>query len=117
MALDTLLLLALPRVRRKKLSAGFDGGVMLPGLTERRLGLAKKVAVQIADAGGWARVAHPPPDIRRACVLAIACGLGDADDLDDLRSNPGIKLAWGAPTRHRGRPVLATNHLAMGERA
>jgi hypothetical protein len=29
-------------------------------------------------------------------MLAIACGYEDADDLDHLRSDPGVKLACGA---------------------
>jgi hypothetical protein len=28
-------------------------------------------------------------------MLAIACGYEDADDLDDLRTDPGFKLACG----------------------
>ena len=99
---DTLLPFALPSVGRKKLSAAFaggrltsDGGVMLLSLAERRIGLAQKLAAQIADARDPTRVIHPLPDILRARILAIACGYEDADDLDHLRSDPGLKLACG----------------------
>ena len=99
---DTLLPFALPSIGRKKLSAAFDGGrltsdggVMLLSLAERRIGLAQKLAAQIADARDPTRVIHPLPDTLRARILAIACGYEDADDLDHLRSDPGLKLACG----------------------
>ena len=99
---DTLLPFALPSVGRKKLTAAFDGGrltsdggVMLLSLAERRLGLARKLAAQIADPRDPARIIHPLPDILRARILAIACGYEDADDLDHLRADPGCKLACG----------------------
>jgi hypothetical protein len=46
-------------------------------------------------------VTHSIPDILRARMLAIACGYEDADDLDDLRTDPGFKLAAG------GCPIVA----------
>ena len=99
---DTILPFALPSVGRKKLTAAFDGGrltsdggVMLLSLAERRLGLSHKLAAEIADPRDPARVIHPLPDILRARILAIACGYEDADDLDHLRADPGLKLACG----------------------
>ena len=99
---DTLLPLALPSVGRKKLTAAFDGGrltsdcgVMLLSLAERRLGLTQKLAAEIADPRDPTRVVHKLSDILRARILAIACGYEDADDLDHLRSDPGLKLACG----------------------
>ena len=99
---DNLLPFALPSVGRKKLTAAFDGGrltsdggVMLLSLAERRIGLAQKLAGQIADPRDPARVIHSLPDILRARILAIACGYEDADDLDHLRCDPGLKLACG----------------------
>ena len=41
------------------------------------------------------RIIHPLPDILRSRILAIACGYEDADDLDHLRSDLGLKLACG----------------------
>lgn len=99
---DTLLPFALPAVGRKKVSAAFDGGritsdggAVLLSLAERRLGLAEKLAARIADPRDPSRVAHPLADILRARMLAIACGYEDADDLDRLRHDPGLKLACG----------------------
>ena len=65
------------------------------GPAERRLGIAERLAAAIADPRDPALVdaqrrRHPA---RR--ILAIACGYEDADDLDDLRSDPGFKLACG----------------------
>jgi hypothetical protein len=91
-----------PAVGRKKLTAAFDGGrltsdggVMLLGATERRIGIAATLAALIADPRDPALVTHSVADILRARMLAIACGYEDADDLDHLRSDPGFKLACG----------------------
>ena len=89
-----------PAVGRKKLVAAFDGGritadggVLLLGTVERRLGIAAKLARLIADPRNPACVTHSVDDILRARILAIACGYEDADDLDHLRSDPAFKLA------------------------
>ncbi len=99
---DTVLPFSLPSVQRKKITAAFDGGritsdggVMLLSLAERRIGVADKLAAEIADPRDPTRVLHSLPDILRARILAIACGYEDADDLDHLRADPGLKLACG----------------------
>jgi len=99
---DNLLPFSLPAVRRKKITAAFDGGrlssdggVMLLALAERRIEIADKLAAEIADRRDPARVVHALSDILRARILAIACGYEDADDLDHLRSDPALKLACG----------------------
>jgi len=71
--------------------------------------LACKLAAQVADLRDPARVIHPLPDILRARILAIACGYEDADDLDHLRSDPGLKLACGRlPDTGRDLPSQPT---------
>lgn len=99
---NSLLPFALPAVSRKKVTAAFDGGrltsddgVALLAEAERRLGLADKLAAEIADGRDPAWVVHRLPDILRARILAIACGWEDADDLDTLRFDPAFKLACG----------------------
>jgi hypothetical protein len=99
---DTVLPFTLPAVRRKKVTAAFDGGrmtsdggVVLLAEAERRLGLADKLAAMISDGRDPTRVIHRLPDILRARILAIACGWEDADDLDHLRHDPAFKLACG----------------------
>jgi hypothetical protein len=89
---DTFLPFSFPAVGGKKITAAFDGGritsdggVMLLAQAERRLAIAEKLAVAIADRRDPLRVVHPLSDILRARILAIACGYEDADDLDRLR--------------------------------
>jgi hypothetical protein len=99
---DSLLPFSLPSVQRKKITAAFDGGrissdggVMLLGLAERRIGIADRLAAEITDRRDPTRVVHALSDILRARILAIACGYEDADDLDHLRSDPALKMACG----------------------
>jgi hypothetical protein len=99
---DTIESFGFPAVQRKKITAAFDGGritsdggVMLLAAAERRLGIAQRLASLIADPRDPRLITHSVPDILRARMLAIACGYEDADDLDDLRIDPGFKLACG----------------------
>ncbi len=99
---DTPLAFSLSSVRRKKVTAAFDGGrmtsdggVMLLAAIETSLGIAAKLARLIADPRRPAFVTHSVADILRARMLAIACGYEDGDDLDHLRTDPGFKLACG----------------------
>ena len=99
---DTILPFSFPAVGRKKVTAAFDGGrltsdggVMLLGVAERRLGIADRLAGLIIDRRNPLLITHSVADILRARMLAIACGYEDADDLDDLRTDPGFKLACG----------------------
>ena len=99
---DTLLPFSFPAVRRKKVTAAFDGGrissdggVMLLAEADRRLGLADKLAAVMSDPRDPTRITHKLADILRARILAIACGWEDADDLDHLRKDPAFKLACG----------------------
>ena len=69
---DTLLPFALPSVQGKKVTAAFDGGrissdggVMLLALAERRIGIADKLAAEIADRRDPARVTHLLADMLR----------------------------------------------------
>jgi hypothetical protein len=99
---DSLLPFSFPAVERKKVSAAFDGGrissdggVMLLAAAERALGIADRLAPLITDPRNPLLVTHSVADILRARMLAIACGYEDADDLDQLRTDPGFKLACG----------------------
>jgi len=99
---DMTLPFSFPAVGRKKLVGAFDGGritsdggVLLLGEVERRLGIARALARLIADPRNPLLVTHGVDDILRARILAIACGYEDADDLDHLRTDPGLKLACG----------------------
>jgi hypothetical protein len=99
---DTGLLFDLPSVARKKVSAGFDGGlitsdggVALLALADRRIGIVDRIAGLIADPRDPALVTHSVASILRARVMAIACGYEDGNDLDRLRGDPAFKLACG----------------------
>ena len=81
-----------PAVGGKKLTDAFDGerltsdsGVMLLAATERRIGIAERLAALIVDPRNPAAITHSVADILCAGILAITCGYEDADDLDRLR--------------------------------
>ena len=99
---DTLLPFALPSVQRKKLTAAFDGGrissdggLMLLGTAERRIGVAEKLAAEIAD----------PRDRHVSCIrLPTSCAPASSPSRAATRmpttsticrSDPGLKLAFG----------------------
>src|ERR1700688_3811931 len=70
---DNLLPFCFPAVRRKKITAAFDGGrissdggVMLLAQADRRLGIAERLARAIPDGRDSDRVTHLLPDILRA---------------------------------------------------
>src|ERR1017187_9169140 len=124
-----------PAVRRKKVSAAFDGGrltsdggVLLLAQAERQIGICERLAACIADPRDPTRVIHALDDILRARVFAICCGYEDADDLDALRDDPGFRLAlgklpgWGRglasqPTMSRWENTPTTRELARLMRA
>ena len=74
---------------------------MLLGVAERRLGIAETLARLIADPRNPLLVTHGVADILRARMLAIACGYEDADDLDHLRTDPGLQAGLRAAARQR----------------
>ena len=99
---DSLLPFDFPAVRRKKVTADFDGGlissdggVVLLREAERRLGLADTLAGCMRDRRDPATVVHTLPAMLRFRMFAIACGYEDADDCDALRGDPLFKLAVG----------------------
>jgi hypothetical protein len=99
---NTILPFSFPAVARKKITAAFDGGrltsdggVMLLGLADRRIGVAEKLSVAFPERRDRSRVVHSLADIIRARTFAIACGYEDGNDLDHLRRDPAFKLACG----------------------
>ena len=52
------------------------------------------------------KVAHPVPRLLRERVYALAAGYADADDLDRLKDDPALKLAYDR--RPAGDPPLAS---------
>ena len=98
MSVDTIEPFGFPAIQRKKLTAAFDGGrltsdggVLLLAAAERRIGIAERLARLIADPRNPLLVTHTVADILRARMLAVARGYEDADDLDHLRTDPGLR--------------------------
>jgi hypothetical protein len=99
---DTLLPFSLPNIRKKKVTAAFDGGqvssdggILLLAAADKRLGLIDTLAGLIPDQRDPAQITHSMADILRGRIFAIACGYPDGNDLDDLRRDPAFKMACG----------------------
>jgi hypothetical protein len=98
---DTLLPFNLPSVRRKKLTVDFDGGdqssdggLLLLWEAERKLGVCRRLAEMMPDRRDPNRVRHAMFEMVMAGASAIACGYEGAIDLDRLRHDPLITVAF-----------------------
>ena len=92
----------MPSVRRKKLTADFEGGnqssdagLLLLREAERKLGVCRRLAAAMPDRRDPDRILHAMFEMVMERVSAIACGYEDAIDLDRLRHDPLMKLAVG----------------------
>ena len=120
---DSLLPFDLPAVRRKKVTADFDGGpissdggLVLLREAERRLGPAEALAGCIREWRDPDWVVHTLPAMLRFRMFAISCGYEDADDCDALRGDPLFKLAVGrAP--ESGRDLCSQPTMSRLENA
>jgi len=99
---DSCLAFELPAVARKKVSVGFDGGmlssdagVLLLRGVERRLGLAARLSRCIRDRRNRHSIEHSQEEMLRLRMLAIAAGYEDANDCAKLRYDPVFKMAVG----------------------
>ena len=116
---DILLPFDLPAVRRKKVTADFEGGlissdgglVLLRG-AERRLGLSETLAGCIREWRDPERVVHVLPGMLRFRMFAIACGYEDADDCDARGwTRRSLVQAGRRPgAGERPRPVFPADH-------
>jgi hypothetical protein len=111
----------LPAVRRKKLTASFDGGqlssdggLLLLREAERGLGIANRLAGAIRDRRDPSRIDHALPELLKTRIFAIACGYEDANDLDRLRHDPLLKLAVGRCPRS-GAPLCSQSTMSRLE--
>jgi Transposase DDE domain group 1 len=98
----------LPSVRRKKLTADFegsdqssDGGLLLLREAERKLGVCGRLAEAMPDHRDTDRVRHAMFEMVMARVCAIACGHEDGPSYVDrvLRGVPVNELPVQFPTR------------------
>jgi len=99
---DILLPFDLPAVGRKKVSVGFDGGmlssdggVLLLRDIERRLGLGERLAGGLRERRDPDRIEHGLAEMLRLRMFAIAAGYEDANDCAQLRTDPVFKMAVG----------------------
>jgi Transposase DDE domain group 1 len=111
----------LPAVRRKKLTASFDGGqlssdggLLLLREAERGLGIANRLAGAIRDRRDPSRTDHALPELLKTRIFAIACGYEDANDLARLRHDPLLKLAVGRCPRS-GAPLCSQSTMSRLE--
>ena len=72
-----------------------DGGAVLLGAADRRLGLSEVLASCVRDGRDPLRVVHEISDLVRQRVYAIACGYPDGNDAARLSSDPVHKLLVG----------------------
>jgi len=120
---DSLLPFELPAVARKKVSVAFDGGmlssdagVLLLRGVERQLGIAKRLAACLTDCRDPDRIDHPPVEMLRLRMFAIAAGYEDTNDCTKLRQDPVFKMAVGH-TPESGEPLCSQPTMSRLENA
>lgn len=80
-------------VSGKPVEARFDGGLLLFGEVERRLGVAARLAACLRDPRDPRRVAHGLDEMIRFRALTILAGYADGNDVNSLRHDPLFKMA------------------------
>jgi hypothetical protein len=92
--------LAFARISGKKVEADFDGGTttsdggaLLLRELESKIGIVDRIVEALWDRRHQSYVDHSYTDLIRQRVFQIACGYEDANDSDDLRSDPALKAA------------------------
>ena len=92
--------LSFANVSGKKIEADFDGGtttsdggVLLLRQAEARTGIVNRLVGAMSDRRHQSYIDHTYTDLIRQRVFQIACGYEDANDSDDPRSDPGLKIA------------------------
>ncbi len=87
-------------VRGKKVEADFDGGTvtsdggaLLLRAVESKLDLLGRIVEAITDRRHPSYVNHSLRDLIQQRVFQISCGYEDANDCDQLRTDPGFKTA------------------------
>jgi hypothetical protein len=113
----------LPSVRRKKLTADFEGGnqssdagLLLLREAERKLGVCRRLAEAMPDHRDPDRIRHAMFEMVMARVCAIACGHEDAIDLDRLRHDPLMKVVVGRCPQS-GAPLASQSTISRLENA
>ena len=94
--------LSFPACRGRRVEAGFDGGAvtsnggaLLLGQADRRLGLTAAVARRLGDARQRGKLRHGVADLLRQRVFGIALGYEDLNDHAALRHDLALQTASG----------------------
>ena len=94
------IMLAFANVSGKKIEADFDGGmttsdggVLLLRQADARTGIVDRIVEAMSDQRHQSYIDHTYTELIRQRIYQIACGYEDANDSDDLRSDPGLKTA------------------------
>ncbi len=72
-----------------------DGGAILLGAADRRLGLTAALAASLEDAREPGKVQHELAELLTQRVMALACGYADGNDAARLAGDPVHKLLVG----------------------
>jgi len=83
-----------------------DGGVMLLGATDRKLGLIEAAARCIADPRSPLLITHAVRDMLRQRVYGLALGWEDLNDHGALRQDVAIQTAVGVDREVASAPTL-----------
>lgn len=112
-AVDSSIALRLPAVRSREVVVQFDGGdlssdagLLLVKQADMRVGLTSALASSITDRRQPGKCRHTMEKLIQERVYAIAQGYPDANDLDNLRHDPALKVACNERPRSTG--VLAS---------
>lgn len=99
---DTQMVLPFSKVSGKKVEADFDGGnitsdggILFLQSIESKLKLIDRFVDSLEDNRHQGYIRHTYSEMLRQRIFQIACGYEDANDCDDLRSDPAIKTACG----------------------
>ena len=105
--------LSFPACRGRQVEAGFDGGwvssnggALLLGQADRRLGLTAAVARRLGDGRQRGKRRHSVADMVRQRVFGIALGYEDLNDHADLRHDLGVQTASGRDRALASAPTL-----------
>ena len=107
----------LPSVSRKKIPAAFDVVRFPLKRRQRREPSASPACGRLVYRRPCERRARDRAArrcARRACRRSYS-GYPDGNDFNRLRFDSGLKACLRSPARHQPRPLLATDHLALGE--
>ena len=97
---DTHSRVSFASISGKSVEATFDGGTLtsdsgalLLRAVESQVGVVDQLTQALTDRRHPRYVVHPLADLLKQRVFQIACGYEDANDCNDLRTDPGFKAA------------------------